>query len=62
MELADRGTLRGCLQNQALSLTWRDPKKKWAECIARGMSFIHSHSHVLEDNELSSGVIHRGER
>ncbi len=60
MEFAVHGTLRSCLKSKAMALTWNEPKKRWGECIAKAMAFMHTHSYFSE-TELAyvGGVIHR---
>ena len=62
MEFCALGTLRKCLSDSMLKLTWKEPKKRWAEGIARGMAFCHAYSRDftgVNNVNVATGIVHR---
>ena len=48
MEFAANGTLRDCLNNVQLNLSWKSPLRVWSEEVAKAMAFMHAFSYFCE--------------
>ena len=60
MEFAALGNMRNVLRSRNVSLTWNDPKLRWAEEVASSIRYLHR-AQRFDDKTLSYtvGIVHR---